>query len=456
MEGCNGGVLLVTEDWGRWIGGAFDLFGPRLEDQGMRSPLPYPMKAPLYSAIALLIFVNAFSSPVRAEENWPQFRGPAGNGHSGDGDIAQAWEAEDVLWKTELTGSGQSSPVIWGERLFLTSASEDGATRYVMGIDRKSGEVLWEREVDCGDPGEHHKMNTFATPTCATDGERVVAFFGEGGLHCFDVEGEPLWSRDLGDFPVSWGIAASPVILGNLVVQNCDAEGSSSLVALDIASGETVWETQREDKPKGGWSTPILIDAPGGEELVLNGEFGVRGYDPKTGKELWFCEGFNGRGSPVPAYAHDLLYVVNGKPGDLYTVKPGGKGNVTESRMEWHAERRGGRDLPSPAVVGDFVLVVCMPGIASCYDAHSGEVYYHERLPVEGEFAASPLVANGLVYFTNVYGGETVVIKPGKTLEVVAQNSVGADRDEIFRSTLAPVDGRLYLRSQSALHCIGD
>jgi outer membrane protein assembly factor BamB len=406
--------------------------------------------------IALLISLFFVVSAVHAEEDWPQFRGPGGNGHSADTDVAPNWGPEDVAWKTELPGSGQSSPIIWGSRIFLTSASEDGATRYVLGIDRSSGEILWETEVSCASPGGHHKMNTFATPTCATDGERVVAFFGEGGIHCLDVDGKKLWSRDLGDFPVSWGIAASPVILGNIVVQNCDAEGPSSLIALDLASGETVWETKRENKPKGGWSTPVLIEGPAGEELILNGEFGVRGYDPKSGEELWFCEGFNGRGSPMPAFAHDLLYVVNGKPGDLYTVKPGGKGNVTESHMEWHAERRGGRDLPAPAVVGDFVVVVCMPGIASCYDAHTGELYYHERLPVEGEFAASPLVANGLVYFTNVFGGETVVIKPGKTLDVVAQNSVGADRDEIFRSTLSPVDGKLYLRSQSTLYCIGE
>jgi outer membrane protein assembly factor BamB len=298
-------------------------------------------------------------------------------------------------------------------------------------------------------------MNSFATPTCATDGEHVVAFFGPGGLHCFDLDGKKLWSREAGDFPGPWGIAASPVILGNMVIQNCDAEGPSSLLAVDVKTGETIWETKREDKPRGGWSTPILIDAGGHPELVLNGEFGVRGYDPKTGEELWFCQGFNGRGSPVPDYADGLLYVVNGKPGDVYAVQPGGRGDVTKSHMKWHAGRRGGRDLPSPVVVGDYLVIVSMSGIAACYDAQTGEVYWEERLGVKGEFAASPLVANGHVYIENVYGGETLVFKPGKKLEIVSKNSLGADSQEIFRSTLAPIKGRMYVRSHSTLYCVG-
>ncbi len=413
------------------------------------------MKNHLIFAAFFFLF-TAFGHLPRAlgEDNWPGFRGPTGRGHSSASDVPLKWGPDSVLWKTELKGSGQSSPVNWGDKLFLTSASADGSERYVFGVDRNSGKILWEETIKCAAPEKHHKMNSFATPTCATDGEHVIAFFGPGGLHCFDLDGKKLWSRDVGQFPGTWGIAASPVIIGNMVVQNCDAEGASSLIAVDIATGETIWETKREDKPKGGWSTPILIESRGKSELVLNGEFGVRGYDPKTGKELWFCQGFNGRGAPVPDFANGLLYVVNGKPGDTYAIEPGGKGDVTKSRMKWHAERRGGRDLPSPAVVDNYVLVVAMPGIASCYDAKTGEVYWTERLGVEGEFAASPLVANGLVYIQNVYGGGNVVIKPGKKLEIVSQNSLGADSQEIFRATIAPIGGRVYARSESTLYCV--
>jgi hypothetical protein len=149
-------------------------------------------------------------------------------------------------------------------------------------------------------------MNSYATPTCATNGKQVVAFFGPAGIHCFDLKGEEKWSRELGAFPGPWGVAASPIILGDLVIQNCDAEGASSLIALSLEKGEPVWQTEREKKPRGGWSTPIVIENGDRKELVLNGELGVRGYDPKTGKELWFCESFNGRGSPVPDFFNGI------------------------------------------------------------------------------------------------------------------------------------------------------
>ncbi len=207
------------------------------------------------------------------------------------------------------------------------------------------------------------------------------------------------------------------------------------------------------EKPRGGWSTPILIDHEGREELVLNGEFGVRGYDPKSGKELWFCKGFNGRGTPVPDFANGLLYVVNGKPGDCYAVAPGGSGDVTDSRMKFHAKRRGGRDLASPVVVGDYLFVTSMSGVATLYDANSGDPVWEERL--EGDFAGSPLVANGLIYLQTVSGGETLVIKPGDELEIVSRNSLGTDKQEIFRATLAPIKGQLFARSSSVLYCIG-
>ncbi|MEK6234727.1 MAG: PQQ-like beta-propeller repeat protein, partial [Planctomycetales bacterium] len=275
---------------------------------------------------------------------------------------------------------------------------------------------------------------------------------GPVGIHCYDMDGKKLWSRDLGPFPSTFGSAASPIILGDMVIQNCDATGKSYLIALDKKTGEPVWRVERSDMPKGGWSTPILIDAGERKELILNGEFGVKGYDPKNGKELWFCKSFNGRGTPVPAWAHGLLITVNGKPGDIYAVRPGGKGDVTKTHMAWHSPLGGGRDLSSPIVVGDYAFVVSMPGIATLYEATTGKTVWEERL--DRKYAASPLAANGLIYLPSE-DGEVVVIKPGKELEIVARNKIGAGGSEIFRASLAPSDGQIFHRSDSVLYCIG-
>ena len=414
--------------------------------------------SPYYSFVRVLAssFTMVFGgAALQGEEHWAQFRGPTGRGHSTDVDAPITWDADSVIWKKQLKGQGQSSPVNWDDRLFLTSASEDGKERYVFCLDGKDGKILWEKTIDCAAPENPHKMNSFATPTCATDGKHVVAFFGPGGLHCFDLDGKKLWSRELGTFPGPWGVAASPIIVDGVVIQNCDAEGASSLVAFDLETGEPAWKTEREAKPRGGWSTPILIESGGRKEMILNGELGVRGYDPKTGKELWFCKAFNGRGSPVPDFSNGLLHVVSGKPGDTYAVKPGGEGDVTESHMAWHTKRKGGRDLPSPAVVDGYLLVVSMSGRATCYDAKTGKIYWEEKLGVKGEFASAPLVMKGHILLQNVYGGGVLVIKPGKALKIVANNSLGAERSEIFRATLAPIKGQIFARSLSTVYCIG-
>ena len=415
-----------------------------------------PMKHILFATLAIALWLGGAISPSAiAEENWSQFRGPTGRGHSTSQDVPIKWSPADVKWTADLPGTGQSSPVNWGNRIFLTSAENEGKTRHIFCLDLSTGRELWRKTIACSNPEDTHKMNSHATPTCATDGKRVYAFFGPAGLHCLDLDGQPIWEKQLGDFPGGWGVAASPVLVGSdMVVQNCDCSGPSRLVAFDRETGEVRWDSKRVDKPKGGWSTPILIEHEGQRELVLNGEFGVRGYNPGSGKELWFCKGFNGRGSPVPDFANGALFVINGKSGDLYSVKPGGSGDVTGTHMLWNQGRKAGRDLASPAVVGNYMIAVDMGGIGACFDAQTGNVLWNERLGFAGQFAASPLVANGLVYFTSVSGGTTIVIKPGPKLEVVAQNDVGGKPDETFRSTLAPIQGFLLVRSLDKLYCV--
>jgi outer membrane protein assembly factor BamB len=294
-------------------------------------------------------------------------------------------------------------------------------------------------------------MNGHASATCATNGKVVVAFFGRGGLHAYTLEGEHLWSRDFGQFDGPWGTAASPIFYGDLVIQNCDSESpEASLVAVDYRTGETAWTTPREVIR--GWSTPIVIKTAQRDELVLNGHYHLRGYDPQSGRELWSCASFNGRGEPVPAYAGGLLYVINGLAGDVYCVRPGGAGDVTATHRVWHTPRRAGRDLPSPVVVDKHLLVCSMAGILMCYDTDSGAELWKER--IGSKYAATPLAAEGRAYFQSE-DGVTTVVQPGATFHKVAENKIESEDDEIFRSSLVPCQGQIFIRSNKTLYCIG-
>ena len=401
----------------------------------------------------LLGFIPLVALPffACADGEWNSFRGPTGMG-IGNKDTLLQWNADSIKWKKEITGSGQSSVIQSGGKLFLTSADQEGGFRFVHCLDKDTGDLLWKREVKNTREEAVHRMNTWATPTPATDGNKVVAFFGPAGLHCFDLEGKKLWEVDLGDFPGSWGVAASPVIIDGVVLQNCDSTGPSRLVAIDLDSGKTVWETKRETKPRGGWSTPIVISVQDKRQIVLNGEFGARGYSFADGKELWFCKSFNGRGSPVPFYDGKLVFVVNGKPGDLYAIDPTGRGDVTKTHMKWHAKRNGGRDLPSPASANGLVLVTSMSGIITCYDAKDGKTLWVDRL--KGAFSGSPLVSNGRYYIQNE-AGQTYVVEPNREkLKVARENSLSPEAHEVFRATLSPISGMIFTRSQSTIYCI--
>lgn len=402
--------------------------------------------------LALLAILSFVASSAFADPNFPRFRGVEGSGHVVEPSLPVKWDGEGVAWRAEVPGRGQSSPIVWGERLFVTTALDGGKVRATLCYDRRDGKRLWQQDEPFdGTVEELHKMNSWATSSCATDGERVVSFFGRGGIHCYDLAGKKLWSQKLGAFAGPWGTAASPVFVGELVVQNCDAEDAARLVGLDKRTGTQVWSTPRRKLPRGGWSTPILIDAGSRQELVLNGEHGVQGYDPKTGAELWYCKSFNGRGEPVPAFGHGLLYVVNGLSGDMYAVRPGGSGDVTSSHMAWHLPRKSGRDLPSPILVGDLLLVVSMNGIATQYDVKQAKELWKERLG--GNFSGSPIAANGLVYIQNEEG-ETFVLRPGPQLDLVSRNPLGVT-GEIFRASPAASLGQLFFRSDRAIYCVG-
>ena len=397
----------------------------------------------LVSALIQFYYVNA--------EDWRAFRGPTGMGVT-EQKIPASWNEDSITWKRSIPGEGQSSVVEAGDKIFLTASENSGNKRSLLCFSKDKGKLLWQKSVSYKGEESSHRMNGWCTPTPATEGNRVVAFFGPAGMHCFDTDGKKIWELQLGDFPGSWGAAASPIIINGIVYQNCDSMGPSRLIAISLETGKIMWDTPRVEKPRGGWSTPICIGVNNKKQLVVNGEYGVRGYDLSNGNELWFCKGFNGRGSPVPFFGNGLLYVVNGKPGDLYAVSPNGLGDVTNSHLKWHAKRNGGRDLPSPAMLNDLVLVTSMSGIVTCYDAKSGKTHWIDRL--QGAFSGSPIVSDNY-YYIQSESGTTYVIKPNKNnLEVISKNQLSSNLEEIFRATLSPIDGKIYTRSNSKLYCI--
>ncbi len=402
----------------------------------------------------VLIVGLAAASVASAEENWPRWRGPHMNGHAHEKGLPVEWSADDVEWKAPLEGWGQSSPVIWGDRIFLTTALDKGAKRLVLCFDRNDGSKLWEKLAWEGKPEPTHAMNSWASATCCTDGEHVYAFFGHGGgLFCYTVDGDLVWNvgnDKLGTFAGPWGTAACPVLVGDLVVQNCDSDKDSFIAAFDKKTGEQKWRTARPEVR--GWSTPILLNVDGRDELILNGHHGPVAYDPETGKELWMAKDERGRGSPTatPTVGGRIVCVSGRSGGTIYAVEPGGSG---EKPRIWSQPRKADRDLPSPISIGDHVMIVTMKlGLYTCYDGHTGDQVARGRL--DGAFSAAPIAYDCKAFFVTE-SGTTYAIEPGDEMNVVATNSVGAGKGEIFRSSITPSEGQLFLRSDKFLYCVG-
>jgi len=398
--------------------------------------------------VALLLPLLGSLALHGADSPWPQWRGATRDGHSSEQGLPREWNAASVAWKSAIPGSGQSSPVLWGGKVFLTSSLEGGKQRLVFCVSVKDGAVLWQHVAWTGEPEKSHAMNGWASATCATDGEIVVAFFGKGGLHAYSVDGKPLWQKELGEFESPWGVAACPVIVGDRVIQNGDSERDAFIEAFDRKTGKSLWRRARPNHR--GWSTPLVWRSGERDIVVLNGHTGVTAYDPATGAELWFHKNGAGRGEPTVTPGKDLLFVVCGLSGNMTALRTGKASEAPEA--VWSAPRRGGRDLPSPVCVGKYLLVTSMNGIATCYDAESGKEFWKERL--NGQFSSSPIVAGNLVYQTNE-AGETLVIEPAESFKLVARNALAPEPDELFRASMAVVDGQILLRSNKFLYCIG-
>ncbi len=406
-------------------------------------------------------------------QNWTTWRGPSGQGYVDDSRVPLIWsDKENLLWSATLSGKGNSTPIIWGERIFLTSASNNGDERYVICVDRNNGKILWKQTASRGvPPGRTHNWNGYASASCATDGERVYAFFGTPGLFCYDMKGKLLWQHSFGTFTSStgWGTAASPFLFEDLVIQNCDNDGPKALpkgekeaapmalVALDKIKGTVRWQTPRNQGK--GFSTPRLITTPKGRlELVLNGPNGVWSYDPRSGKEIWHVLRTDGKdqakfGEPIPVTSGDIMVASSGRPGPMQAFKLDGSGDITHSHLVWEIRRKG-RDVASPILWGDYLYAADSKAVLTCYELKTSKAMYTQRLSADAKVLASPISVQGQLLFL-LDNGETVVLEPGPHYKVVRRNVLGGHGGLDFGASPVVVDGRLYLRSQSQLYCIG-
>lgn len=384
-----------------------------------------------------------------AAAQWYRFRGPTGQG-AVEGPIPLRWGAtSNIFWKTELSGRGNSSPVIWNDRIFLTCADEPGHSRSVVCADRATGRIIWERplKVDVIERMVRDK-NGFASATPTVDGEQVYAFLGNAGIVCFDLEGHEKWRTDLGRFDGTWGPGASTVLYRDLVILNQDQSkpSSSFCVALDRKSGRVVW---REDRgPSMGWCTPIIYSVASArrDEMIFASNEMLYSANPLTGKIFWRCEGPTREPIASVVMGDGLIFSTSGRNGPTLAVRPGGEGDVTASRLVWSVLRNGPH-VPSPALAGKRLFLINDHGILTCLDATSGATLHQRRL--KGKFSSSPIVAGELVYFSNE-DGRTTVIK-ANDFEVVAENELG----EPMLASFAAAGGQLFTRSPKTLYCIG-
>lgn len=396
----------------------------------------------------------ALASVAVSAENWPGWRGPRGDGSVADGPLPVSWSVpENVIWKVPMPGVGHASPVIWEDRIFLVDAIEDTAERVLLCLDRKTGEMLWQRTVLESPFEDIHRLNSRASSTPLTDGERIyVSFLDKTEMYvaAYDFAGEKLWETRPGVFSSKHGYCSSPVLWKDSIIVNGDHDGDAYLVSLDRKTGETIWKVDRPNKTR-SYCTPIIRHIDGRDQLILSGSKCVASYDPTTGDQHWIIDGPTEQYVASLVYNPDdnLLFLTCGFPSKhLMGIRPDGHGNVTDTHVAWH-EQVGAAYVPSPVAVGSYFLVVADNGVASCFVAKTGERLWRERLP--GGHSASAVTANGLAYFLSD-DGIMSVIKPGPEFNVVAQNELG---EETYASP-AVHGGRFYLRTLRHLVCIGD
>lgn len=385
-----------------------------------------------------------------AEHEWPQFRGPTAQGIVVDTVFPLEWGPDkNIHWKTKLPGPGNSSPAIWGDKLFVTAASSDGSARWLLCYSTESGEKLWQHEAPPAieNVEKLYPKNTYASGSPVTDGENVVAFFGNSGLVCCDVAGKEIWKYSLGAFPTMHGPGTSPILYDDMAIFMQDQNaGESVFLAINKRTGELIWKQTRPLSMC--WSTPLIAHVGQRDELLYNGSNYFASYDPRTGNELWRITGASRESIPMPVIGGGMIVSVSGRNGPMLAFRPGANGDATETHTVWSIPR-GGPHVPTPVYVDRRLFLVNDMGIASCRNAETGELVWQERLT--GKFSMSMLSAGDKLLVTSE-SGTTHILRASDKYESLAVNEL----DERTLATPAIVRGRIYFRTAEHLICIGD
>ena len=410
----------------------------------------------LRRALCLLFVFQSVASPVHAVDSWPAFRGPTANGHAGNGRLPVNWsDTQNVHWKTEIPGSGWSTPVVSEHRLFLTAAvpvaDGDDLSLRLLGIDAFTGDIGLNvevfRQVAAEAPGIHSK-NSHASPSPIVDGNRVFVHFGHQGTACFDLSGELIWSNREFRYEPVHGNGGSPVLTGGHLIFSCDGKEQSYIVGLNKETGKLSWRTDRttDASRKFSFSTPAVIEVAGQTQLISPGSNTVDALNPDTGKPIWSVRYDGYSVIPQPVFGHGLVFVCSGydRP-SLLAIRPTGQGDVTDTHVEWQDSRHIPH-TPSVVLAGGELYMVSDKGIATCRDAKTGGLHWQNRLA--GGFSASPILSGDKIYFLNEEGVATVV-RCGKAYRELASNAIG----EPTLASFAAVGNRLYVRGGRNLYC---
>ena len=400
-------------------------------------------------ALLLLLAPNGFAASA---EDWPQFRGPTGQGHSAERGVPVEWsESRHVVWKTPVPGLGWSSPVVAGRRVWVTTGVKDrGGSLRALAYDVETGrevvnvEVFRTRSSEATNP-----KNSRASPTPIIEGDRVYVHFGADGTAGLTTAGDIVWKARF-EYDSQHGSGGSPVLYGDLLIFSCDGADQAFIVALDKKTGKVRWKTSRRQPWDQAYSTPLVVRVGDRDELVSVGAYRTAAYDPLTGREIWRVEYRDGFSNvPRPVYGHGLVYIATGfQQPSLLAVRADGAGDVTKTHIAWTL-RRGAPLTPSPLLVGDELYVVNDAGIASCLNARTGEPYWVQRLD-GGGYSASPVFADGRIYFSSEEG-VTTVIAPEKMFRRLATNSL----DGATLASIAVSNGSIFVRTNSHLYRIG-
>jgi outer membrane protein assembly factor BamB len=410
--------------------------------------------------LVLLASSLLVTAPISARaENWPAWRGPSGLGTSSETGFPVKWSSKsNIAWKVPLPGPGNSTPVIWGNRVLVSQASDEGRTRSLLCFSLADGTKLWEQSVRYEKPEKTHNTNPQCSSSPVTNGSSVVVWHGSAGLHTYDMEGNKRWSADLGEFQHIWGTAASPVIFENRVILNCGPGLRAFWVTFDLSSGEEVWRkdvpdavSEKIDEFRGSWSTPVIHGSGKKAVMLLSMPSRIYAVDPRSGSVFWTCAGPSKLVYTSPLVTDKTIVTMSGYGGPSLAIRRGGTGDVTSSHRLWFKPER--QDNPqrvgSGVIVGDHLYILNEPGIAWCMEVATGKRLWQQRLGT-AKCWSSMCYVDGRLYVVNM-DGTTFVLKPDPTAcQVIAENKL----EELTRGSLAFSQGKIVVRSYNHLYCI--